>query len=109
MIAAARLLAARLHLCALGLAHAGSTSALLTIASARRPSLSVSQLLAEPAGHRVTLRRPRLLRSPLVIRTNPNPSHADALRDLRYQYASVTGGSAYLPQRGDSITHEVTK
>ena len=96
MIAAARLIAARLHLRALGLAHA------------RRPSLSVSQLLAEPPGHRVTLRRPRLLCAPLVIRTNANPDHASALLDLRHQFRAVTGAD-YLPQRGDSITHEVTK
>ena len=108
MIAAARLIAARLHLRALGLASVGSTSALLAVASARRPSLSVSQLMAEPPGHRVTLRRPRLLRAPLVIRTNANPDHASALLDLRYQFRAVTG-SDYLPRRGDVITHEVTK
>lgn len=103
---AARVLLARLHLRFLGLAHAASTPALLTICGARRPSLS--QLLPLPAGHRVTLTRPRILRSPLVIRTNANPDHASALRDLRAMFAAVTG-RAYLLRRGDTITHEVTE
>jgi len=108
MIAAARLFAARLHLRALGLAHAGSTSALLTLAGARCQSLSVSQLLAEPAGHRVTLTRPRLLRAPLVIRTNANPDCQRALIDLRHQFRTTTGRE-YLPRRGDILVVEVTK
>lgn len=68
------------------------------------PSLSVSQLLVSPADHRVTLTRPRLLRRALVITTNANPSHAHALRDLRYQFKAVTG-RPYLPRRGDILTH----
>ena len=99
MIAAVRLIAARLHLRALGLASVGS---------ARRPSLSVSQLLAEPAGHRVTLTRRYLIGAPLVIRTNANPDHASALLDLRHQFKAVTS-SDYLPRRGDTLTHEVTE
>lgn len=103
----ARILCARLHLRLLGLAHSGSTSALLAIASARHPRLSVSQLLAEPAGHRVTLTRRYLIGAPLVIRTNANPSHAAALADLRHQFKAVTGRE-YLPRRGDTLSHEVT-
>lgn len=94
----ARVLIANLHL-----------GVLLTIASTRRQTLTVSQLLAEPAGHRVTLTRRRLIGRPLVIRTNANPTHADALRDLRAMFATYTGGGAYIPRRGDILTHEVTK
>jgi hypothetical protein len=60
----------------------------------------------EPAGHRVTLTRPRLLRAPLVITTNANPSHADALRDLRAMFKAATGRE-YLPRSGDILTHTV--
>jgi hypothetical protein len=59
----------------------------------------------EPAGHRVTLTRPRFLRAPLVIRTNANPSHAAALADLRAMFQTTTGRT-YLPRRGDLITTE---
>lgn len=59
-------------------------------------------------GHRVTLTRRYLIGSPLVITTNANPSHAHALRDLRYQFKAVTG-RPYLPRRGDILTHEVTE
>lgn len=57
--------------------------------------------------HRVTLTRRHLIGRPLVITTNANPSHAHALRDLRYQFKAVTVRD-YLPRRGDTITHEVT-
>lgn len=99
-----RTLIAGLHLRILGLAHSGSTSALLAIASARKPRLSVSQLLAEPAGHRVTLTRRYLIGAPLVIRTNANPDHAAALADLRAMFKTCTGRE-YLPRRGDLLTH----
>ena len=71
----------------------------------RRHPLSVSALLAEPAGHRVTLRRPRLLGSPLVMRSAACASHADALQALKDQYKVVTGRQ-YLVQRGDVLTAE---
>lgn len=101
---AARVLLARLHLRFLGLAHSASTPALLTICGARRQSMSVSQLLALPAGHRVTLTRRHLIGRATVITTNANPSHADALRDLRAMFKTMTGRS-YLPRRGDILTH----
>ena len=104
----ARVFLARLHLRLLGLAHAASTPALLTIASARKPRLTAAQLLDLPAGHRVTLIRRHLIGRATVITTNANPDHASALADLRHQFRAVTG-RAYLPRRGDTITHEVTK
>jgi hypothetical protein len=72
-----------------------------------RQSLSVSQLLGLPAGHRVTLTRRYLIGAPLVITTNANPDHASALLDLHHQFKAVTGRE-YLPRRGDLLTHEVT-
>lgn len=71
----------------------------------RRHHLSVSALLAEPAGHRVTLRRPRLLWPALVLRSAACASHADALQALKDQYKVVTGRQ-YRVQRGDVLTAE---
>lgn len=66
---AVRVLLARLHLRCLGLAHAASTPALLTIAGARKPRLTAAQLLDLPAGHRVTLVRRHLIGRATVIHT----------------------------------------
>ena len=66
--------------------------------SARRASL-VSKfcqvdgqpITPQPEVWRATLTRSRWLRAPLVIVTNANPSHGDALHDLRAMVATVTG------------------
>lgn len=99
-----RLQCARLELRALGLAHAASTPALLTIASARKPRLTAAQVLDLPAGHRVTLIRRHLIGRATVITTNANPDHASALADLRAMFKATTGRS-YLPRRGDTLIH----
>ena len=90
-----------------------SVSQLMALASiaAYDPAAALGDSLLEAtpcipilAGHRVTLTRPRFLRRPLVIRTNANPSHADALRDLRAMFQATTG-RPYLPRRGDTLIH----
>ena len=73
----------------------------------RRHHPSVSALLAEPAGYRVTLHRPRLLRSPLVLRSRAHASHAEALQALKDKYKALTG-RPYRVQRGDMLTVENT-
>ena len=73
----------------------------MTMTQAKPPAQGISP------GHRVTLTRRHLIGRTTVITTNANPSHADALRDLRHQFKAVTG-RAYLPRRGDILTHEVT-
>lgn len=103
-----RLQCARLELRALGLAHAGSTSALLRIAAARKRHLTATQVLLPAPGHRITLIRPRLLRAPLVITTVPNPCHASALIDMRAMFLTYTA-TVYQPRRGDVLIHEATK
>ena len=58
--------------------------------------------------HHITLTRRYLIGKPLVIRTNANPDHARALLDLRHQFKAVTGRE-FMPRRGDTLTHEITK
>jgi hypothetical protein len=70
-------------------------------AAARAPRVRVRPV---PEVWRATLRRSRCWgwRAPLVITTNANPSHGDALHDLRAMVEIVTG-RAFCVRRGDVV------